>query len=95
MPKTVSPDREGTETHWMVYILECSDGSLYTGVTNHLTRRLKEHNEGTGSRYTRSRLPVKIVYHEACTSRSHALKREHSVRILPRKIKQALINTLE
>ena len=59
---------------WFVYLLRCADGSLYTGITNDVPRRLKQHNAGTASRYTRSRLPAVLVYQEAQASRSHALK---------------------
>lgn len=76
----------------MVYIMECSDGSFYTGVTNDIERRQKQHNEGTASRYTRSRRPVILRYRELCGSRSQALIRECSLRLLSRKEKEALVN---
>src|SRR5882757_869525 len=69
---------------WFVYILKCSDGSLYTGVTTDVKRRSKQHNAGTASRYTRSRLPVRVVYQEPHASRSLALKREWTVKALQR-----------
>lgn len=81
------------EAAWLLYIVECHDGSLYTGITNNLDRRLKEHNDGTASRYTRSRRPVTLRYQEPCDGRSHALVREFSVKLLSRQEKQALIRT--
>jgi putative endonuclease len=80
------------EQPWFVYILECSDGSFYTGITNNLERRQQQHNDGTGSRYTRSRRPVVLRYHETCESRSEALIRECSLRLLTRKQKEELVN---
>ncbi len=78
---------------WFVYILRCSDGSLYTGITNDLSRRCEQHNNGTASRYTRSRLPVELVYQEAQDSRSRALKRELAIKAMTRKAKEALIQS--
>ncbi len=76
---------------WIVYIAECGDGSLYTGITNDLPRRLALHNAGRASRYTRTRLPVAIVYQEYCRDRSAALKREYALKALAREEKLALI----
>jgi len=76
---------------WFVYMLRCADDSLYTGVTTDVKRRCKQHNAGTASRYTRGRLPVRLVYEEALTSRSAALKREAAVKALSRMEKQSLI----
>ncbi len=76
---------------WSLYILKCSDNTLYTGITNDLPRRLAQHNNGTASRYTRSRLPVKLVYHERCRGRSQALKKEYELKQLSRKEKEAYI----
>ena len=76
---------------WFVYLLRCADGSLYTGITNDLPRRLEQHNAGAASRYTRSRLPAVLVYQEAQASRSHALKRELAIKALSRKEKESLI----
>jgi putative endonuclease len=84
-------DAADTENPWMVYILECQDGSFYTGVTNDIERRQLQHNEGTASRYTRSRRPVVLRYKEACGSRSDALIRECALRLLSRKEKEALV----
>ena len=76
---------------WFVYIVRCADGSLYTGITKDVKRRCQQHNAGTASRYTRSRLPVKLVYQESHASRSLALKREAAIKALPRREKLALI----
>ena len=81
------------ESAWHVYVLECGDGSLYTGITVNLEDRLTAHNDGTGGKYTRSRLPVRLVYSEAATDRSAASKREASIKKLSRRAKQALIAT--
>ena len=78
---------------WFVYILRCADGSLYTGISNDLNRRLVQHNTGTASRYTRSRLPVTFVYHEEATNKSMALKRELAIKSLSRKAKDTLIQS--
>lgn len=94
--RPVLPRDGGTaaaEEPWFVYILECSDGSFYTGITNDLMRRVQQHNDGNASRYTRSRRPVTLRYHEPCDSRSHALIRECSLRLLSRKEKEALVNS--
>lgn len=80
------------EQPWFVYILECGDGSFYTGITNNLERRQQQHNDGTASRYTRSRRPVILRYQEVCESRSQALIRECSLRLLTRKQKVDLVN---
>ena len=76
---------------WFVYILLCADGSLYTGITKDLSRRCQQHNDGTASRYTRSRCPVKLVYQEPQRSQSLALKREVAIKKLTRRQKLALI----
>ncbi|MDD5085106.1 MAG: GIY-YIG nuclease family protein [Candidatus Omnitrophica bacterium] len=77
---------------WCVYILKCHDKSLYTGVTNDLEERFKKHNSGKGARYTRSRLPVILVYRESCRTKSKALVREARIKTLTRKEKLALIS---
>jgi putative endonuclease len=76
---------------WFLYILECSDGSYYTGVTKDIDRRLSEHNKGTASKYTRLRLPVELRYSEECAGRTEALVRECQVKALPRKKKEELV----
>ncbi len=75
---------------WIVYMLRCADGSLYTGVTNDLARRLSRHRAGKGGAYTRSRLPVRLVYAERRTSRGAAQSREAAIKRLPRPAKLAL-----
>lgn len=79
------------EAVWFLYILECDDGSFYTGVTTDLDRRLQEHREGTASRYTRTRRPLILVHREECGNRSQALKREYAVKALSRRRKEELI----
>jgi predicted GIY-YIG superfamily endonuclease len=78
---------------WSLYILECSDGSFYTGVTTDIDRRLREHQAGTASRYTRTRRPVALVYREDCGTRSRALEREYAVKSLSRRGKEELVAT--
>ena len=77
---------------YCVYILRCRDGTLYTGITNDLARRLEAHNAGKGAKYTRSRRPVTVVYEAACGSRSEALRREAAIKKLGRAEKLALIS---
>ena len=84
--------KESTD-RWFVYILRCSDGSLYTGITKDVEGRLKRHNAGTASRYTRSRLPVTVEYHEQQPNHSMALKRELAIKALPRQLKEGLLNS--
>jgi len=76
---------------WLVYMLRCRDGSLYTGVTTDLDRRLAAHRAGRGSRYTRSRLPVRLVYRERRPTRSAALRREAAIKRLDRAAKLRLL----
>lgn len=83
--------RGGKNEGWTLYILECRDQSFYTGVTNNLERRLKAHQGGRASRFTRMRLPVKLLYQETCGSRTQALVRECAVKSLSRKEKEELI----
>ena len=73
------------------YILECSDGTYYTGWSTDPERRLREHNNGAGARYTRSRRPVRLVYLEEMPDKSSALKRERAIKALPRLKKQKLV----
>ena len=74
------------------YILECGDGSLYTGWTNDLGKRVKTHNAGQGAKYTRSRLPVRLVYFEAFADKREAQSREWQIKQLTRAQKLALID---
>ncbi len=74
-----------------VYLLRCADGSLYCGWTTDLAGRLAAHNSGKGAKYTRSRLPVELVWHECFSDRHEALSREWHLKRLPRAEKLALI----
>ncbi len=77
---------------WLVYILRCRDGSLYTGITNDLPKRLKAHAAGKASRYTRSRLPVTLAYTEPQPTKSRALKREAAIKRLSRQAKVEMVS---
>jgi putative endonuclease len=77
---------------WHVYVLRCRDGTLYTGATNDVVRRLARHAAGDGARYTRARLPVVLVYSERAGDRSAALRREAALKRLTRAEKLALVN---
>ena len=70
-----------------IYMLRCSDGSLYTGWTNDLEKRVKTHNSGKGAKYTKSRLPVELVYFEEYNTKEEALRRECAVKKLSRNAK--------
>jgi len=76
-----------------VYILRCSDDSLYTGWTTNLEQRVRRHNEGKGAKYTRSRRPVQLVYHEEYDDKIEAQRREREIKKLNRKDKLELIET--
>ncbi len=78
-----------------VYILCCGDGSLYTGWTNDLEKRVEAHNRGLGARYTKARLPVRLVYSERFESKQEAMQREWAIKRLPRSRKLALIRGME
>ncbi|QLG60731.1 GIY-YIG nuclease family protein [Halorarum salinum] len=75
-----------------VYVLECADGSLYTGYTTDVDRRVAEHDAGEGAKYTRGRTPVELVHVEAFGSRSAAMSREHAVKQLSRVEKERLVD---
>ena len=75
-----------------VYILECSDKTLYCGWTNNLEKRISAHNSGNGAKYTKPRRPVKLVYYEEFENKNDALKRECAIKKLSRNKKQKLIN---
>ena len=76
---------------WFLYILRCRDNTFYTGITTDLDRRLTQHNDGSASRYTRSRKPVKMVYNETCDDHSAALKRECAIKKLTREEKELMV----
>ena len=73
------------------YIVRCSDGSLYTGWTNDLEKRIKAHNEGKGAKYTKSRRPVELVYYEAFEKKEEAMSREWAIKQMTRQEKLRLI----
>ena len=79
------------EKIWYLYMLRCGDGSLYTGITTDVQRRLDAHLAGKGAKYTRGRGPLTLVHQEGCASHSEALKREWAVKHLSREQKLALI----
>ena len=79
------------EATWYLYILRCKDGTLYTGITTDVSRRLEEHRSGRGAKYTRGRGPLELVYEESCGSHSDALKRELEIKSISRREKEALI----
>lgn len=81
------------EKQWYLYIVECSDGSLYTGITDNLERRMEAHNSGKGAKYTRGRGPVQLRYQETLSSHSEALRREIQIKRLKKPEKLALIQT--
>jgi putative endonuclease len=72
---------------WHVYIVECSDKTLYTGITNNLERRITQHNEGKGAKYTRGRGPVALIKSFTCSSKSEALKLEYKIKQLSKEEK--------
>lgn len=73
------------------YILRCADGSLYTGWTNNLEKRIEDHNNGKGAKYTRARLPVMLAYSEAFATKEEAMRREYAIKRLSRRQKMELI----
>jgi len=77
---------------WFCYILECSDGTLYTGITNDLEMRIRTHNLGKGAKYTRNRLPVKLKWSEVVENRSEASKLEYKIKKLSRSQKLILFS---
>ena len=79
------------ETMWYLYILRCGDGTLYTGITTDVKKRLEAHRSGKGAKYTRGRNPLELVYQEECGSHSDALKREAMIKKLNRVQKEQLI----
>ena len=80
---------------WRLYILRCGDGTLYTGITTDVEKRLEVHRNGKGAKYTRGRGPLMLVYQEECGTHSDALKREWAVKALTRQEKEQLIQTYQ
>lgn len=86
--------KENCITGWFVYIVSCSDGTLYTGITTDLQRRTREHNTGKGAaRYTRARRPVTLAYWEKAESRSEAARREYQIKRLSAAEKRNMVST--
>ncbi len=86
---------ENKKQNWFVYIVECRDKTLYTGITTNLKNRMQEHNHSTkGAKYTRGRRPVTLLYSEKQTSRSAAASREHQIKKLSRQQKEQLVGKL-
>lgn len=82
-----------SRARWFCYLLQCADGTLYTGITNALDRRLARHNAGTASKYTRARRPVRLVWSEPARDRAAASRREAALKRLRRRDKQALMRS--
>ncbi len=80
------------DERWTVYILRCKDGTLYTGITKDIERRVKQHNDGKGSKYTQSRRPVKVVYNEKKMGRANALVREAEIKQYSKGKKEELVS---
>ena len=80
-----------TAKHSFTYIVRCSDGTFYTGWTTHLEERIRVHNEGKGAKYTRSRLPVELIYWEEFETKQEAMSREAAIKRLSRREKEELI----
>src|SRR5436190_21806570 len=80
---------------WFVYLIRCADQSLYTGVTTDAERRIDEHNEGCGARYTRARGPVELVYLERLKDRGSALRREHEIKRMTAAGKRAMVESAQ
>lgn len=78
-----------------VYILKCSDNTLYTGWTNNIEKRIKTHSKGKGSKYTRVRLPIELVYFEEYEDKISAQKREYAIKKMSRKEKMALFSDFD
>jgi predicted GIY-YIG superfamily endonuclease len=91
LKKGRKPEPKSPGDRWFVYLLRCTDSTLYTGIAKDVSRRCQQHNAGAASRYTRSRLPVVVVYQEAHASRSLALRREAAIKALSRQRKLSLI----
>ena len=79
------------EEIWYLYVLRCGDGSLYTGITTDVERRLEAHRTGKGAKYTRGRGPLELVYREECGNHSQALKRECQIKAMDRRKKEMMV----
>ena len=77
-----------------VYILRCSDGTLYTGWTNNMEKRIAAHNKGTGSKYTRGRIPVELIFKEEFETKEEAMSREAEIKSLKREKKQMIADSV-
>ncbi|MBI4056719.1 MAG: GIY-YIG nuclease family protein [Elusimicrobia bacterium] len=84
--------KSGRKREWSVYILRCGDGTLYAGIAKNVQARLKQHNNGKGAAYTRTHLPVELVYEKNGLTRSKALIREAQIKRMPRDKKETLIH---
>ncbi len=78
--------------NWVIYVLECADKSLYTGITTNLERRLAEHETGKGAKYTRGRGPFRLVYSETCSGRAEATRREAAIKLMAKAKKRLLFS---
>ena len=87
----MSKEESNGDDKWVVYIVECCDKSLYTGIAKDLARRLKEHNTGKGAKYTAGRRPVKLIYSENAVGHGQALSREYAIKKLKPREKRALV----
>lgn len=87
-----TPSLRETPLSWTVYIVECGDGTLYTGITTDLPRRLEAHANGNGAKYTRGRGPFSVFYTELCSTKGEALQREAHIKQLDARGKRALIS---
>ena len=88
------PDRNRTvsvEETWYVYIVQCADGSLYTGVAKDVEMRVSQHNAGKGAKYTRARLPVRLIHREPAADQGSAMRREYEIKGMTRKRKWQLV----
>ncbi len=83
--------KKSGQRDWTVYILRCGDGSLYTGIAKNVEARVKQHSEGRGATYTRTRLPVQLLYRQEGLTHSKALIREAQIKALPRSKKEEII----
>lgn len=79
---------------YSVYIVHCADHTFYTGIATNVQARVLKHNKGKGAKYTKTRLPVRLVYQSVCGSRSEALKREYEIKQLSRRQKQTLVTAI-